>query len=297
MGAEALVDSAASAGQIWRDAPARRRGIITGTIRSCSAQQTRAFSSATFNCSATTLCAVDTHGQVYAFFLHRNRYVVLKRSGARGVLTAFSATRPNELFVALHDGMIEVLHVETKGLLGVLRGHRHAVRSMACHSGQAMLLSCSTDAVMLWDTDRFMRLRALAMQPARPLQDAVFLPSGQLLATCFERAVMLWHTDTFEAAGACQVPPAHSAVRLKALATSNDSTLLLAAGAGGCAMLYSLLTHTSKTIVLPDDVGAVHQAAWLGRQDRFALLCGDGALRTLEPRNNELKLILAPPDG
>jgi hypothetical protein len=220
---------------------------------------------------------------------------VLKHAGARGVNVTFSSTRAAEVYIALADGSIECMHTETKALLAVLRGHRHAVRSMACHGSQALMVSASTDTALLWSTDTFTRLRALGT-PGRTLQQALFVPSGQHLLTCCERNVTLWDTSTFTACATYRVPAERDALKLRTVAVSDDSSLCVATGEGGAVVLWSLESGSLlKTITLPEEVGAVEQATWLPRTASVALLCGDGTLRMLNARAAQLALLVRQP--
>ena len=104
---------------------------------------------------------LDTNGQLIAFYLQQNRYAAIKRSGARAVAIAFSPRRRSELFVALADGTIECMDTASKQVVGSLKGHVHAARTLACHPDQSLLLSCAGDAAILWRTSDFTRQRAL----------------------------------------------------------------------------------------------------------------------------------------
>ena len=64
----------------------------------------------------------------------------------------FSPLRRSELFVGLTDGTIECVDTASKAVVGSLKGHLHAARSLACHPSAPLLLSCAGDAAILWQT-------------------------------------------------------------------------------------------------------------------------------------------------
>ena len=94
-----------------------------------------------FSATGEELVTLDSHGQIVAFYLHLNRYVAVRRHGAKVVAMAFSPLRKSILYLALTDGSIEAIDVATRKIVGALKGHLHAAHTLACHPSQPLLLS------------------------------------------------------------------------------------------------------------------------------------------------------------
>ena len=243
---------------------------ISNAMRPPSGKPPGAIVASTFNAIGDLLVTLDEHGQLVAFHLKKDRYAVLSRSGARVVSIAFSTLRHSELFVALADGAMECIDVDSKAVVGSMKGHVHAVRTLACHPKQALLLSCATDAAILWNTSDFCRVRVLPTggQPHAPLQHALFLPSGDGLLTCAERTLTLWRLSSFEAAATFCLPPAHGGtLKLRTCAVTPDSALAVGAGEGGWLAVWSLRTGSLvRMVLLPEALSCISHLAPLPSQ-------------------------------
>ena len=138
-------------GRIWSSAG--RRGVradghvisLENALRTKGSKLPGAIVAATFNVMGDVLATLDSNGQLIAFYLHQNRYSAVKRTGARAVAIAFSPHRRTELFVALADGTIDCIDTASKAVVGSLKGHIVAARTLAVHPTQTFLLSCAGD--------------------------------------------------------------------------------------------------------------------------------------------------------
>lgn len=248
------------------------------------------FTAVAFNSTGDELVTLDEHGQLVCFYLQHNRFAAIRRAGTRAVSIEFSPLRRTELYVALADGTIECVDTATKAVVGSLKGHVHAARTLTCHPSQPYLLSCAGDAAMLWSTNDFSRLRTMPAAETRSLQHACFLPSGGGLLTCVESRLTLWRLGSLEAVGTLRLPPTQSTLRLRAATTSADSAFAFGAGEGGWLAVWSLASCAlAKMILLPEACGPITQLAPLAALPAIdahpggvLLACADGALRVLD---------------
>jgi len=296
-----VIDTARATGRIWtprsRLAPSNDGLLFTLTTSHPARPTASSFTDAAFNCRCDAVAALTEHGQVIGLELQHNRYTLLKRGGATGVCVAYSSTVATELFVGLSDGSIDVIDTEKRLLVGTLRGHRHAIRSLSCHRTQPLLLlTCSADAVVLWHTRTLARVLHLTANVARPLVCAVLTPSGEHVLTCFEQEVRVWRSADFAAVATFRLPAAHSTVRLRTLCVNESSSTVVATGDAGVIALWSLRTHELLKLLQLPSGSSVSQAIWMPASDHVALICDDGALRVVLPAADELSLELRPTD-
>lgn len=294
------------AGTIW---PKAKRSTADGLLitlhndlKPLHGQSAGRIVSITFSRTGDALATLDEHGQVLAFHLHNNRFSTVRRTGPRVTAVTFSSLQRAELFIARADGTVECIDTASKAVVGSLKGHLHAARSLACHPTAAMLLSWSSDAVILWDTADFSRMRAMPTPRARSLQHAVFLPSGDGLLTCAEHTLTLWRIRSFEAGATLRLPTMDggSPLKLRTAVVSADSSVAVGAGVGGWLAVWALRAATlAKMILLPAAAAAVSELAALpaddGRSMPYALTCSDGAVRIVDLSEPALTHVIRPP--
>ena len=101
------LEGAAYEGQIWKYRPAVHASGLVCIFKNRRHRpddvRRPPFSSVSFNKTGDIVAAADPLGQVYVFFLRRNRFCRIKRPGVGVTLLAFSPTRQRELFVACED--------------------------------------------------------------------------------------------------------------------------------------------------------------------------------------------------
>jgi hypothetical protein len=256
-----------------------------------------AITQAAFNCRCDALAALNEHGQVIGLELQHNRYTLLKRGGSSGMSVAYSGTLATELFIGLADGSIECFDTEKRIIVGTLRGHRRAIRSLHCHRTQPLLLSCSADAMVLWSTRNMSRMRHLAAGPSSPLVCAALPPSGDHVLACLEHKVRVWRSSDFAAVATHKLPASYASLRLRALAVNGSSSMAAAAGEFGLVALLSLRTHEMLKLLQMPAGSSIGQAIWMLGSDHLALVCDDGTLQITQPTAEEVSLVLRPEGG
>ena len=283
--------------------------LLKSDLKTPSGKPAGPLVAATFSATGDELVTLDSHGQLVSFYLYNNRYAAIRRNGAKAIAIAFSPLRRAELYVALVDGTIECVDTATRAVTGVLKGHIHAARSLVCHPRQALLLSCASNAAILWNTTAtswksdFKRVRSMPAEPARTLQHALFLPSGDGLLTCAERGLEVFNLS-FASVGSLKLPPSHDAsLRLRSCAVTPDSSVAAGAGDGGWLAVWSLSTCTlARMVLLPDAFGGVSQLLPLppgptSGSAPLLLTCADGALRVVDAAAPAVIQSVAPSGG
>jgi hypothetical protein len=296
-----VVDTSRASGQIWtsRSWPEPSDDGLRFSLR-CVHPERRVgtgITNAAFNCRGDAIAALNEHGQVVGLELQHNRYTLLRRGGSSGVSVAYSGTLATELFIGLADGSIECFDTEKRLVVGTVRGHRRAIRSLHCHHTQPLLLSCSVDALVLWSTRTLSRVRHWSATPARPLVCAALPPSGEFVLACLEHKVRVWRSSNFTTVATHKLPPAYAGLRLRAVAVNSTSSLAAAAGDSGVVALFSLRTHELLKLLQLPAGSSIGQAVWLPRSDHLALVCDDGTLQVARPTAEEVSLVLQPDGG
>jgi hypothetical protein len=87
-------------GRIWRtdEGPDYHGDGPIGTIRNGAIHShptPPSFAAVAFNKDSNTVCALDTHGKVFAFYLHKNRRGAARRRSARAPPLCARAHRPS----------------------------------------------------------------------------------------------------------------------------------------------------------------------------------------------------------
>ncbi|KXS18486.1 hypothetical protein M427DRAFT_211706 [Gonapodya prolifera JEL478] len=112
----------------------------------------------------TMLMAIaDQRGSIFIFDFYRCRWFLAARTGVSVTSLAFSRLRPRELYAALADRTIHCYNIETSSLLAKLPPH-HTVppTRLSPHPTRPFLISQSPSEAVLWDTDRWTRVRVLS---------------------------------------------------------------------------------------------------------------------------------------
>ena len=303
-------------GRIWPTDPsnAAAEGIIA-TISNAFRTKPARILCASFNATGDLLVTLDTHGVLVAFNLEQNRFAVVSHAGSKCVAIAFSAIRRCELYVSQADGAVACIDLTTKVTIGSMKGHIHPVRWLACHPSRPLLASTAADALIVWNTRDFSRVRAMPTGRQAQLLHAVFLPLGEGLLTCAESSITLWRLGSFEAALVLRVPTAQGAAfKLRTVAATADGALAAGACEGGWLALWSLRTGIlAKMILLPDATATVRELTPLplahgsaaaagsapsrrgGHHASFVLTGEDGKLRVLDAAEPAIMQTLAPP--
>jgi hypothetical protein len=128
--------------------------------------RTKGFSVAALDARGDSLLCCDLTGATYLLRLTANRYVRL--NGPSNAGTAAVLAGPRAAFVGHEDGSIRAFDPARGTQVGLLHGHRTTVTHLEVRRSE--LLSCSQDAVALWDTRTLRRKRALGGGPYGALQ-------------------------------------------------------------------------------------------------------------------------------
>ena len=294
--ADLEIDTAHPVGRIWSSQPPQQ--LSTDGARFsllCVQRERKAPSRVTavaFNCRCDTLAILNEHGQLIVLELQHNRYNLLKRGGACGTCAVFSRTLASELFVGMADGSIECYDTEKRCMVGHLRGHHLKIRTLSCDNMRPLLLSCSADAIILWDSSDLSRVRQLALP--RPSVGAVLLSDGERMAACFEHDVRLWRTDDFTLEAKLKLPVSHAKVRLRTLAVDESAALIAVGGDLGVVAVWSLREKTLLKLLQIPSGASIAGAAWIPSSNYLALVCDDGMLHLTVPSSEQVALSLLP---
>lgn len=217
--------STATRGRIWTARPSTSSadGLLTVIGNTKRRQQRVAFASAAFSARGDAFSTVDELGAVVVYHVLRNGFVKLKGSklgGGGGSAVAFVHYRPTSgsVVVAYRDRKKSVVCLDThKGeeVAALADEHRHPVFAVSVHPSRPLLLTVSTDCAVLWDSERWTKIRVLGGSGGSfAVGAAQFAAGGRLVAALFrDDSILLWDTDTFAMRGRLTLPPHEGAVR------------------------------------------------------------------------------------
>ena len=298
-------------GRIWTKRPrVGRDGLLTilGNRRARRNSATRvAFTATAFNARGDAFAAADRRGAVFVFHVALNRYACLKEAklGAPAYSLDFVRFRPsfNSIVLGLGDARHTVLCLngESGRAEKTLSGqHHHPVVSVSSHPTRALLLSTSSEAVILWDSDTWSKLHALSGPGGLAVVAARFLVDGERIGVLFrDDAVLMWSTDSFGLLSRLTLPPHEGRANLRCFAATRDGSLVVAGGSN--AMLY-LWDAASEVVVrvaeLPPSASVALQLEFIADSHELLILSDDGRLLSVlfTPTGGcAIQLELAPP--
>jgi WD40 repeat protein len=108
-----------------------------------------------FNKQGDRFLACDIHGNIYMFDLNYNRYMKVNRIGTNCTALAYNLKAKTEYLVATIDGTIKCFNIETRDLVGWMRGHEKPIVSLSVHTTGEFVISFSADIAQLWDLKSF----------------------------------------------------------------------------------------------------------------------------------------------
>ena len=237
----------------------------------------------------------DQHGQIHHFDLNKNRFKLCQRLGSAVTALSLSLGHKNEFLVCSADNSLKCFNMDSKDLLGWMKGHSSAVHRISVHSSGRYALTTSNDIAQLWDLETFSRKRKLNIRDNVAILDVFFLPLSNTIMTCFkDDSIFGWEADTLQCK--FQLPvPVDSRPQYQSVAVSSDSRYLVAAGKSQFLHVYALDSRKLFRIIqLPDKVKAVKQVEFLaekfadGANQLLCVLSKEGILRTIHVHNCNL---------
>ncbi|RAL41216.1 hypothetical protein DM860_010010 [Cuscuta australis] len=151
--------------------------------------------SATFRSDGRLLAAGDISGSVHVFDLKSR--VPLRRllSHSRPVhVVRYPRADKLHIFSGGDDAIVKYWDVTTEALLGDLLGHKDYVRcGDSSPASDDMFISGSYDhTVQVWDVRVKNSGSVMKINHGNPVEDAIYLPSGGLIATSGGNSVKIW---------------------------------------------------------------------------------------------------------
>ena len=220
-------------GRLWNERPVvDHTGLIssiTNDTRSHrSGVRSPRFAVAAFNRRGDVVCAASQQGQVFALFVAENRWECVKNVGISPVSIAASPSRSGEFLLGFSDGSVRCVDVGLgagAAVVCTLGGHKGPVAHVAVHRDGEYALSASSEAVILWSTRTWQRVRVLG--------------GGVGVAHCgfvADRVGVLFRDGSFMAWGLASL---NLDVRLAAPDAASSSSSSVGGGAGGRAGCFS----------------------------------------------------------
>ena len=237
----------------------------------------------------------DQHGQIYYFDLNKNRMKLCQRLGSAVTALSFSTRHKNEFLVCCADNSMKCFNMETKDLLGWMKGHSSAINNISVHSSGKYALTTSNDVAQLWDLDTFSRKRKLNIRENVGILKVFFLPLSNTIITCFkDDSIFGWEADTLQCKFQLPVPVEERSQYLT-VTISSDSRFLVAGGRSQFLHVYTLDSRRLFRIIqLPNKVKSVKQLEFLpekfgdGSHEMLSVLSKDGILRVIHIHNCNL---------
>lgn len=177
-----------------------------------------------FNPSGDWLACADSKGAITQVNVSANRYSVVARGCNQTTALAVVPSQPEEIIVALSNRSLQVFQLNGRNV-AALRGHRSPATSFHFNTVKRLLLSQSSDCVIIWDIANWSKVRTLQSQSA-PFVSAKFSADNQSVLTAFQDgSVYQWGIGKFDCDTRLKLP-------CDKLSTFDLSSGFMAAGAG-----------------------------------------------------------------
>ncbi|CAH9080929.1 unnamed protein product [Cuscuta epithymum] len=151
--------------------------------------------SATFRSDGRLLAAGDISGAVHVFDLKSRVPLRRLRGHSRAVhVVRYPRTDKLHLFSGGDDAIVKYWDVTTEAQIGDLLGHKDYVRcGDSSPVSDDMFISGSYDhTVQVWDVRVKNSGSVMKINHGNPVEDAIYLPSGGLVATAGGNSVKIW---------------------------------------------------------------------------------------------------------
>ena len=240
-----------------------------------------------------TLVATDERGWTYKFDMVGGTYSLLKRLGSRGTAMAASSKREEEVLVGLGSKKVACIDTEAPeqaSTLSTLSGHRHDINAVSFHPVTSTAFTCSVDALVLWHTETWQKLRTLGAGSG--IVDAAFTPSGEMLLVLFRnKSIVGWDTESFDTKVELKAP--EGSPYLRCFGISSDGNLLLSGGYGINVFVWDIRSQTMlRTIEMPATCSEIVRVQFLPDCIHAAILCDDGIVRIVRVSDGPAAVIL-----
>lgn len=155
---------------------------------------------------AYVMALSDERGIVYVFDFVKNKYLArnfrfwsLARTGVSASCMQFNSVRRRELIVCLSDSNMHCYNIDSCQLVAKLpMCHHNPPRNLSIHPTRPLALSTSSSESVLWDTEKWERIRVLTGTNGAGMQQASFSPDGICIIAAFtDGNIFFWTIESF----------------------------------------------------------------------------------------------------
>lgn len=244
------------------------------------------FLHAAFDRIGERFIAGDHQGNIFTFNISRNWMTLVKKTKVPPTAIAYTLRKKSEFLVALADYSLCCYDTETKDVVAEMKGHQTAINRISVHTSGRYGLTSSIDEAILWDLEKFERLKKLNINENIDITEVFFLPLSNIILTCFkDDSIFGWELDTLSCKFELPIP-AGKKPQYRTLVSSSNGRTLAAAGRSRFINLFALDTRALFRIIeLPNKVTFVKQIVFLpekfdnGSSQILGALCQDGIAR------------------
>lgn len=244
------------------------------------------FTQLAFNSSGDAFVAGDQHGNIFVFYLSRNLFILLQKTGYPCTALAFSLCRKNEVLVASGDCSLRCYDTERKELVSSMKDQESSIHSISIHASGRHALTTANEVAQIWDLDTFTKKKTLNGAQTVGIQQVFFLPLSNIVISCFkDDSIFAWDFESLVCKYQLPLPdgpPPH----YRAFATPRDGRLLAAGGRSHFLHIWTLESKKLLRIIdLPTKVRVVKQLEFLsdsfdgGSSETVGILSQDGIVR------------------
>jgi Rab-GTPase-TBC domain len=229
-----------SSGKIWKtkaekDLSEQRFEIDYNSIKpSCGAVRV------VMSESGDWVVVSDTKGSLTCYHLARNKFAVVVKGCTNVNSLAIIDKKIDEVGVSCSND-IEIYQVIGK-LVCTLKGHKQAVLCMQSNNAKKLLVSCSTDVCILWNTTNWTRERSLYSKPPGFVASAFIDPINALSTLDHDGLIMLWDLTSFEPKNKFQAND-----HLTQISFSSDGQQLLAVSDKADIIIWNTLNSQTES--------------------------------------------------
>lgn len=239
-----------------------------------------------FNDSGDTFATVDSSGNVFIFYLTKNRFVRVCRNVYPSSI-CFTERKGGLVFCGMPNKNIEVYNLQGK-VIQRLKGHKHSIQGLRVNHSRGLLLSYSSDACIIWDMNSWKVYKTLNAKNVG-FSCATFTPDGDSLISCFsDSTVYFWSLSDFSVEEKINLPPT---AKVNRLATSIESRYLAAAGESPQIYIIPLRNKSDfKTYEIPNGCEMTKDLYFI-EKSRLVFLANDDQVYCTSIEDN-MKLVM-----
>ena len=244
------------------------------------------FTQLAFNSAGDSFIAGDQQGNIYIFYLTRNTFTLLTKTGIPCTALAFNLCRKNEVLVASGDCSLRCYDSERKELVSVMKDHESSICSISIHASGRHALTTANEIAQIWDLDTFTKKKTLNGAQTVGIQQVFFLPLSNTIMSSFkDDSIFAWDFESLVCKYQLPIPEG-PAPHYRAFATPRDGRLLAAGGRSHFLHIWTLESKKLLRIIdLPTKVRIVKQLEFLadtfdgGSSQTVGILSQDGIVR------------------